>query len=149
MNRLLQACGVAAGLLIGVMALLVTFDVVSRNLGFRSVTWILEITEYSLPLATLLAAPWLLSRNEHVKLDILARLLPAGGRRLTERFAALIALAVSVVLVWYSAAALQNTLVMNSVVIKNLTFPEWWLFAPLPLLFGLLALTCLRQLFKR
>ena len=32
--------------------------------------------------------------------------------------------------------------------IKSLVFPEWWLFAPVPLCFALLAVECLRRLLR-
>ena len=68
---LLRAGAVAAALLLGVLALLVTGDVLARNLGLGTLPWIIEVSEYSLPLATFLVAPWLLHRNEHVRLDVL------------------------------------------------------------------------------
>src|SRR3989304_4445116 len=72
--------GVAAPLL-GALALLVPGDVVARNLGLGTLPWIIEVSEYSLPLATFLVAPWLLSRSEHVRLDTLITALPpAAGR---------------------------------------------------------------------
>ena len=42
-------------LLLGGLALLVTVDVLARNLGWGTLPWILEVTEYCLPLTTLLA----------------------------------------------------------------------------------------------
>ena len=54
---LMQACGALAAALIGVVVLLVSFDVVARNVGAFSLPWIVEVTEYALPLATFLAAP--------------------------------------------------------------------------------------------
>ena len=51
---LMHACGIGAALTIGVMALLVTFDVIARNTGLGSFPWVVEVSEYSLPLATFL-----------------------------------------------------------------------------------------------
>lgn len=143
----MQACGVLAGVLIGLLMLLVCVDVIGRNLGTRSISWTVDVTEYALPLATLLAAPWLLHRNEHVRLDLVSNSLNARWRLRLERFGALIAAVVCLVLVWYGVQTMLNARAMGSLVMKDLVFPEWWLFAPLPVLFGLLALESLRRLF--
>lgn len=142
----MQACGVIAGLLIGFVMLLVCVDVIGRNLGFRSISWTVDVTEYSLPLATLLAAPWLLHRNEHVRLDLFSNTLSERWRIRMERFGALVAALVCVALAWYGVQAMLNARSMGSLVMKDLVFPEWWLFAPLPVLFGLLAVESLRRL---
>jgi TRAP-type transport system small permease protein len=146
-RRLMQACGALAGAVIGVVVLLVCYDVIVRNLGFRSLPWIVEVTEYALPLSTFLAAPWLAWRNQHVRLDLLQNSLSPAGRRRVERAAAALALAVSLIIAWYAIAVIIDTRQIHSMVIKSLTFPEWWLFVPVPLSFGLLAFESLRRLF--
>ena len=80
----MQACGVVAALLIGVSVLLVCYDVLGRNLSLESLPWIVEVTEYALPLITLFAAPWLLFRAEHVRLDLLNNMLSPAALRLLD-----------------------------------------------------------------
>jgi TRAP-type transport system small permease protein len=93
-RRLMQACGVLAALLIGAIVVLVCYDVIGRNLGLKSLPWIVEITEYSLPLITLLAAPWLLFRAEHVRIDLLTNMLSPAALRTLDRSASAVGLAV-------------------------------------------------------
>jgi len=102
---LLHACAVIAALLLGVTALAVTGDVVARNLGLGTLPWILEVSEYVLPLATFLVAPWLLARNEHVRLDVLLTALPSRLARALEGAGNLLGLAVCAVFVIYGARA--------------------------------------------
>src|SRR4029450_7574418 len=90
---LLHAGAVAAALLLGILALLVTSDVVARNLRLGTLPWILEVSEYGLPLATFLVAPWLLYRNEHVRLDVLLTAVPPRLARTLDRFSDLVGLA--------------------------------------------------------
>ena len=54
----IQAMAWVAAVLLGLMALAVTFDVLARNLGWGNTGWVVEVSEYSLPVATLLVAPW-------------------------------------------------------------------------------------------
>lgn len=143
---LLHACAVIAALLLGITALLVTGDVVARNVGLGTLPWILEVSEYVLPLATFLVAPWLLARNEHVRLDVLLTALPARLARTLAWVGDLMGLAVCAVFVIYGARAIASSAQQGSLVIKSIVFPEWWLYAPVPMCFGLLAIEFVRRL---
>jgi TRAP-type C4-dicarboxylate transport system permease small subunit len=143
-GKLLQSLAAAAALLLGATALAITLDVIGRNVGLGTLPWILEVSEYVLPVATFLAAPWLLYRNEHVRLDVLLGRLPwlhAVGN--------LVGLSVCGVLVVYGVRTILNSAAQNSMVLKSVVFPEWWLYAPVPLCFGLLSIEFLRRLASR
>lgn len=146
---LLHAGAVAAALLLGVLALLVTADVVARNLGWGTLPWILEVSEYCLPLATFLVAPWLLSRSEHVRVDVLLTMLPRRAARALDLAADAAGLAVCAVFVVYGIRAVTSSAQQGSLVIKSIVFPEWWLFAPVPVSFAFLAVEFLRRLVTR
>ena len=143
-DRLLQGLAALAAVLLGASALAITVDVVGRNVGLGTLPWILEVSEYVLPLATFLVAPWLLRRNEHVRLDMLLRAWPRLGH-VTN----VIGLAVSAVLVLYGVRTILNSADQGAMVFKSVVFPEWWLYAPVPLCFGLLAVEFVRRLAGR
>jgi TRAP-type C4-dicarboxylate transport system permease small subunit len=44
------------------------------------------------------------------------------------------------VLVWYGTIMTAQSARLGSLTIKNLVFPEWWLLAPLPICFALIAI---------
>jgi TRAP-type transport system small permease protein len=144
-GRLLHAGAVVAALLLGLLALLVTGDVVARNLGIGTLPWILEVSEYGLPLATFLVAPWLLYRNEHVRLDVLLTAIPVKVARALDRFSDMAGLGVSLVFVIYGWRAIVSSAQQGSMVIKSVVFPEWWLYAPVPLCFAFLAVEFIRR----
>lgn len=145
---LMRTCGAISAATFGLITLLVCFDVLSRNLGMRTLPWINEVTEYALPLATLAAAPWLMWRNQHVRLDLLGVLLSAAGQRRLDRMASLLGLVVSVTLTWYGLKTVLDSRSAGSLVLKVLVFPEWWLYIPFPLGFALLALECGRRVLR-
>ena len=145
-HLLMHGCGVASALVIGLVALLVTCDVVARNIGLGGFPWVVEISEYSLPLATFLAAPWLLYKNEHVRVDILLTALPVTVARQVDRAADVVGLAVCVVFVWYGIKVIADSMQLGSMIIKTLVLPEWWTFVPLPLCFTLLGIEFLRRI---
>jgi TRAP-type C4-dicarboxylate transport system permease small subunit len=147
--RLLHACALVAAVLLGLTALLVTGDVVARNVGLGTLPWILEVSEYVLPLATFLVAPWLLRNGQHVRLDALLTALPRGLGRALDRLADAIGLGVCAVFVVYGAKAVASSAQQGSLVIKSVVFPEWWLYAPVPVAFALLAVEFVRRLAGR
>src|SRR5688572_31375698 len=122
-KRLIHACGSAAAIILGVVTLLVCYDVIARNLGARSLPWIVEVTEYALPLATFLAAPWLMYRNEHIRLDLLGATLSPARMAVVDRIAAAFGLAVSAVIAWYGVAVILDARASGALVIKSLVFP--------------------------
>ncbi len=143
---LMRGCGFVAAATVALITIMVCVDVIGRNLGLGNVPWILEVTEYALPVATLSAAPWLMWRNAHVRLDLLGMVLSASGQRRADRISAAVGLAVCVVFVWYGVATLLDSQRAGSIVMKALIFPEWWLFIPVPIGFALLGLECARRL---
>lgn len=146
---LIHGMAVTAALLLGATALAVTLDVLARNLHLGANPWILEASEYVLPLATFLAAPSLLARNEHVRLDVLLHMVPRGVARWLERIANFVGLAICAVFIVYGVRTLLDSARQGSMVLKSVVFPEWWLFAPVPLCFALLAVEFLLRLARR
>ena len=143
-DRVLQGLAACAAVLLGASALAITLDVVGRNVGVGTLPWILEVSEYVLPLATFLVAPWLLRRNEHVRLDVLLRVWPW-----LNHVTNVVGLAVCAVLVLYGVRTILNSADQGAMVFKSVVFPEWWLYAPVPLCFTLLAVEFVRRLAGR
>lgn len=143
-GKLLEGLAALAAVLLGVTALAITLDVIARNVGLAMVPWILEVSEYVLPIATFLVAPWLLYRNEHVRLDVL---LP--GRPWLNHVSNAAGLAVSAILVIYGVRTILNSAQQGAIVFKSVVFPEWWLYTPVPLCFGLLAIEFVRRFAHR
>ena len=140
----LKGLAAAAALLLGATALAITLDVLARNVGLATVPWILEVSEYVLPLATFLVAPWLLYRNEHVRLDMLLPSIPFLNTNSN-----LAGLAVRAVLGLYGVRTILNSAQQGAMVLKRGVFPEWWLYAPVPVCCALLSLEVARRLAPR
>lgn len=143
---LLQGFAYLAAVIVGVMALAVTFDVLARNLGWGNTGWVVELTEYSLPVATLLIAPYLLYHNQHVRLDAVLVALPRRARLLLERGADVVGMMICAVFIWYSLKLIFDSARLGSMVVKTLSIPEWWQYALLPVSFTLLAIEFARRL---
>ena len=137
--KLLNALALLAALTLLAMVVMVTADITLRNLTRNGFPWANEVSEYALYITTLLTAPWLLRRGQHVRIDLVLTLFPARIAWLMEAVADVIGFAVCVVMMRYGIKMAVDSAVLGSITIKNLVFPEWWLLWPLPLCFALLA----------
>ncbi|MBM3537102.1 MAG: TRAP transporter small permease [Alphaproteobacteria bacterium] len=131
-ERLLNGLAAAAALILLGAVLLVTADILLRNLTRSGFPWANEVSEYALFFITVLTAPWLLRRGQHVRLDLLLAAVPGRLAWLMEVMADLVGFAICVVLVRYSLIMTWDSWRLGSITIKNLVFPEWWTLAPLP-----------------
>jgi TRAP-type C4-dicarboxylate transport system permease small subunit len=144
-DLLLAALGALAGLAIAAIALLVSLDVLMRNVGLGTLPWLLELVEYALYGATFLAAPWVLSLGAHVRVDIVVTSLPRRAAAALEVLVDLAGAAVALVLMRYGLEATLEARRIGALIIKTLIVPEWWLLAVIPFASLLLAVEFVRR----
>jgi len=146
-GRLLEALALVACALLFCMMLVICADVLLRNVGLfprmRGVEWANEASEATLYLITMLSAPWLLRRGQHIRVDILLRALPRRVAWGCEWACDALALACCALLVVYGAKSALASHASGALSIKTLVTPEWWLLAPLPSAFLLLGIEVL------
>lgn len=146
-DMIMRGCGGFSAALIAAMTLLVSYDVVARNVGLGSLPWVLEITEYMLPALICASAPWLMYRGAHIRLDLLRMLTGPRVGRAMEVVVAVVATVASALFTWFALQLLLNSRAAGNIVMKALIFPEWWVYIPVPIGFALLTLECARQIF--
>jgi TRAP-type C4-dicarboxylate transport system permease small subunit len=146
-GRLLEAFAAAACALILGMTLMICADVFLRNVrvipGVAGLAWSAEISEAMLFLITLLTAPWLLRRGQHIRVDIVLRAVPPRVGWLFEWAVDLLGLGCCALIAWYSARAALASFNAGSLSIKTLVTPEWWLLTVLPAAFACLTIEML------
>ena len=138
-GRLFNALAVLAALTLLAMVVVVTGDIILRNLTRTGFPWANEVSEYALYVITLLTAPWLLRRGQHVRIDLILTLFPTRATWLMEAAGDIVGFVVCLVMMRYGITMTVDSAVLGSLTIKNLVFLEWWLLWPLPLCFALLA----------
>ena len=146
-GRLLEALALAGCALVLGMMLIICADVFLRNVrilpGTVGLAWANDLTEAGLYLTTMLAAPWLLRRGQHIRVDIVLRAVPPRAGWLMEWAVDLLGLACCAMIAWYSARAAFASFKAGSVSIKTLVTPEWWLLIALPIAFTALSIEML------
>ncbi|MFC3615790.1 TRAP transporter small permease [Lutimaribacter marinistellae] len=144
-DRVLLACAIFAAGIFGATAVLISVNVVLRNLGAATIYGLLDAVEYGLLAATFLAAPWVLSQKAHVSVDLVTSVLrPATSRRLS-RAVSLTGFTVSLVFLRYAVEAAWRSAERGSMIRTAFTIPEWWVLAIAPVAFVLICIEFLRQ----
>ena len=151
-GKLLEAFALVACALIFGMTLMICADVFLRNVrivpGMVGIEWANEISEGMLYLITLLTAPWLLRRGQHIRVDIVLRAVPPRLGWGLEWIADLCGLACCALIAYYGARAALASYLAGSVSIKTLVTPEWWLLSVLPLAFLALSVEMLFRMHR-
>ncbi|MFC1979454.1 TRAP transporter small permease subunit [Chloroflexota bacterium] len=132
-NHTINSLGLVASFLIVFTMLLVTADVVMRYFLNNPIQWATEITEYGLLYTTFLGAAWVLSREGHVRMDVvLIRLGPktqACLNTITSIIGALIWLTVTV----FSVKATWNFYQLGYYFFTPLETPKFIVLGIIPL----------------
>jgi len=146
-GRLLAALALLGCAVLFGMMLVICLDVLLRNVrivpGMLGIAWANEATEYALYLITMLVAPWLLRRGQHIRIDVLLRVMPPQLAWYCEWLCDLIAFACCVSIAFAGWKSIVSSTAIGSMVVKTLAIPEWWLLAPLQACFTLLAIEML------
>src|SRR5437667_10474602 len=146
-GRLLDVFAAAACALMFGMTLMICADVFLRNVrvipGVAGLAWSAEISEAMLFLVTLLTAPWLLRRGQHIRVDIVLRAVPPRVGWVFEWAVDALGLACCAAIAYYGARAALASYAAESLSIKTLVTPEWWLLSVLPAAFLALSLEML------
>lgn len=145
---LMRACGLCSGLIIAVLAVLIVYNVLSRNLGYGSLNWIMEGSEYALGVATFLGAPWVLYENAHVRIDILLNNLPRKAGRRLELLINVLGAVIAAVFLYFMVAVGVEYYERGTRVFKAFVFPEWWTFVIPVFSFVLLIIEFIRRCWR-
>ena len=145
--RLLAALALAGCAILFAMMMIIVIDVVLRNVAVpglpRGLSWSNEVSELMLYLITMCVAPWLLHRGQHIRVDIVLRVIPPRLAWTLEWVGDVLGFACCIVIAWFAAQAAWSSYKSGAVTIKTLVTPEWWSLAPLPVVFVLLAIEML------
>jgi TRAP-type C4-dicarboxylate transport system permease small subunit len=146
-GKLLEGFALVACALVFGMTLMICADVLLRNVrivpGLAGLEWSNEISEAMLYLVTMLTAPWLLRRGQHIRVDIILRAVPKQVGWMFEWVVDILGLGCSLFIAYYGARAAVASFQAGSVSIKTLVTPEWWLLSVLPVAFLALSIEML------
>ena len=138
-GRLLKACGIAAAFVLLAMTALIVTDVALRNLTGIVIRGSVELTEYGLFLAAMLATPWLLREGRHIRIDVVVTQVPPRIGWVLEVVCDVIGIALSIMLARYAISSTFRSFKAETLIVKDYIIPEWWVMWPLAFMFVLLS----------
>lgn len=145
-DRFLAWLAAGSAVILFAMVAAVTLEVVVRSTINRTIPGMIDLTEIGIYAMTVLAAPWLLGRGQHIRMEFVLTMIPRTLAWAVELIADSIGLLVCLFLTWYGFKATWLSMSQNYVIFKSLTYPEWWLLAPMPIAFLLLTIEFVRRL---
>src|SRR6185312_293802 len=118
------------------------------NIGLGGIPPANELSEDSLYLITLLTAPGLLRMGQHIRIDIVLRVLPGRVGWLLEWIGDVIGLVCCLYFVRYGIGVTIASYSSGAISMKTLILPEWWLLWPMPVAFVLLAIEFVFRMYR-
>jgi TRAP-type C4-dicarboxylate transport system permease small subunit len=137
-----------AAVVFACIAALIPIDLVLRNAFDASIYGLLDAIEYGLLAATFLAAPWVLSINAHVSVDLFVALLTGRARRVADALANLVGAGAASVFLWFAVVAAAQSIERGTMIRTAFVIPEWWVLSVAPVSMGLILVEFARRLLR-
>jgi C4-dicarboxylate transporter DctQ subunit len=148
-DAVLYGMAYAAGLLMAAMMVVITLDVVLRNLGYQSSAHFFTFTEYALLAVPCLGAPWLVREKGHIYVEILLMALSPRARAVLTFLIGIVCMAICAIVAWYGFAVTIGDFLHNEKDVRSLDMPRWIVVGFIPLSFTMMAIEFLRFLVRR
>ena len=148
-DAVLYGMAYAAGFLMAAMMVVITLDVVLRNLGYQSSAHFFTFSEYALLVIPCMGAPWLAREKGHIYVEILLMSLAPRARARLTVLIGLICIAVCLVIAWFGFEVTWQNFVQNEKDVRSLDMPRWMIVGWIPLSFLMMAIEFARFLWRR
>ena len=148
-DGLVYGMAIIAALLMVAMMVVITLDVVLRNLGYQSSAHFFTFTEYALLVIPCMGAPWLAREKGHIYVEILLMSLPPRARAALTMLIGLICIAVCLVIAWYGFEVTIQNYLQNEKDVRSLDMPRWMIVGWIPVSFLMMAIEFARFLWRR
>lgn len=144
-EKLIAALAFLGALLMGAMALWITYEVLMRYFLESPTFWAVDLSEYAMLWAAFLAAPWVLRREGHVRVEVFVEKMgPGRQRRLGVVTSALGAL-VCAIMAWQGGATVWDFYARGILVAREWQVPQWVVYLVIPLGSALLTVEFVRR----
>ena len=143
---LINALKILSCIIVFAIFVLIVMDVLMPFVGLQPWEGTLGVVEYGLLWFTILAAPWLARIKGHVFIDAVAEMLSTKARKITSKIAYLIVITGALLLAYYSLELAVEAFVDEAMDERGIELELWWIYAPMPIGFFLVAVEFIRFL---
>ena len=146
---ILYGMAYVAAFLMTAMMVVITVDVVLRNIGYQSSAHFFTFTEYALLVIPCLGAPWLAREKGHIYVEILLMSFSERARARMTVAVGLVCIAVCLVIAWYGFGVTIQDYVQNEKDVRSMDMPRWMVVVWIPVSFLMMAIEFARFLWRR
>jgi len=144
-DRLIVAMAYLAGLMILAMSLWISYEVVARYVFLSPTIWAADLSEYALLWSTFLAAPWVLRRDAHVRVEVFVDVLGLRAQRVLGFSVSLIAAIACAILALRSGFTVYDYYDRGLMIARIWQVPRFIPYMAIPLGSTILTIECLRR----
>ena len=137
-----------AAFLMAAMMVIITLDVIFRNLGYQSSSHFFTFTEYALLIVPCLGAPWLAREKGHIYVEILLNSLPRRAKTAMTYGIGLFCIAVCLTIAWYGFQVTLHDYLQAEMDVRSMDMPRWMVVFWIPLSFLMMAIEFARFLWR-
>ena len=148
-DAILYGMAYLAAFLLVAMMVVITLDVIIRNLGYQSSAHFFTFTEYALLIVPCMGAPWLAREKGHIYVEILLMSLPERTRARMTTLVGVICVAVCLVVAWFGFQVALNDFLQDEKDVRSMDMPRWLIVGWIPLSFLMMAIEFARFLWRR
>lgn len=138
-DRLLEGCAYLSGVLVGLMAISIGYEVFMRRVLNNPTSWVTDFSEYALLFITFLSAPWLLREGGHVSMTVVTERLSLTKALFLRPIVMLMGVVISAVIFQRTGVATWDLYQEGTILFRTIKFPEFWIWWVMP--FGMLLMT--------
>lgn len=146
LSKFVVGMAIIAGALTFVMALAVCYGVIGRAFLKMDVAWVLEVCEYLIYIDVMLATPWVLKIDKHVRVDIVPMLLPEKTQKVLNVIIEILGIVMCAWFFYYSLGATLQAYKSGILLVRVIPMKKWIVMAFLPFMSATCSLIFVRRL---
>lgn len=131
-DRILNLLAALAASLIGVVTVVVLYEVCMRYFLGRPSIWVVEFSGYSLIFILFLSTAWVLREDGHVKIGLVLDRFSPKTQSVISLITSLLCAILMLIVGWYSAQSTLEAFRIGYTMPTDLHVPRWILIASIP-----------------
>lgn len=145
LGKLVLGMAIFAGFLTLAMTLIICYSVIVRYFFNISIEWAIEYSEYLIYINVMLATPWVLKIDKHVRVDIISQILPLKVQRGLSIFISLLGIVMCSVFFYFSFNETIKAFDSGINLVRVIPVKKWIVMSIMPIMSGLSAILFLRK----
>ena len=144
-SKIVLALAVLAATLTFFMALCICYSVIGRAYLKQNVAWALELSEYLIYIDVMLATPWVLKIDKHVRVDIFYHFIPFKGQRYLNQIINILGVVMCLWFCYYSVLVAVSAYASGINLVRVIPIKKWLVMVFLPFMSALCAVIFIKR----